>query len=244
MRTHNRSSRKPHGRKSIRLKRFDYSQPGDYFITICTHQQRCIFGEIVDMRFRPRELGRVVQRCWQEIPEHFKTVWCNVIQIMPNHLHGIITITEQPVGVEYIQPLQGRQRVASYQHVIPGSLGSIVRSFKAAVTREVKGISSNRRHRLWQRNYYDHIIRSDISYFYIERYITLNPVFWHLDAENPGVSDNRENLEAMRNHLLRELGFNPAVVEYLMENEIEYRIWRRRNTSKQGELTSPAEEDN
>jgi len=133
----------PRRRKSIRLKGFDYSQAGEYFVTVCTRSRACTLGEIVDGSMRLSELGKIVEACLREIPEHFHNTRINVFQIMPNHVHAIVEIHEretptptQPVGVEYIQPLpkqRGRpsHSVHRYQQVIGKSLGSIIRSFKA-----------------------------------------------------------------------------------------------------------------
>ena len=86
---------KPHHRKSIRLKEFDYSQPGEYFVTICTKGRACTLGEIVDDAMKFSEIGKIVEACWREIPEHFQNARVNIYQIMPNHVHGIIQIKER-----------------------------------------------------------------------------------------------------------------------------------------------------
>ena len=153
-----------HRRNSLRLREYDYSQPGEYFVTICTADRRCVLGDVVEGKVELSKVGEIVASCWQEIPRHFLNTKVGTFRIMPNHMHGIIQINENPVGVEYIQPLQRNAR--RYQHVIPNSLESIVRSFKAAVTRE-----SHRKKMselpLWQHSFYDHIIRNEVDHFFI-----------------------------------------------------------------------------
>jgi len=80
------------GRRSIRLRDYDYAQPGAYFITVCAYQRQCLFGEIVDGEMQLNEWGRVIQACWEAIPDHFPNVELDAFVIMPNHIHGIITI--------------------------------------------------------------------------------------------------------------------------------------------------------
>lgn len=211
-----------HHRKSIRLKGYNYSEPGSYFVTICTRDRECLFGNIVDGTMRLSDSGRIADTCWRAIPAHFLNTNVDVYQLMPNHIHGIVEIGEgrvwhatgnriitrdgipdpnthdapdaPHVGVEYIQPLQEPlNRIPPpahnrFQHVIPKSLGSIIRSFKGAVTREIN--RGNKKHKsIWQPNFHDHIIRDDVEYYYIERYIGLNPTVWNIDSNNPDVHE-------------------------------------------------------
>jgi putative transposase len=180
-----------HHRKSIRLKEYDYSQPGEYFITICTYDHKCILGEIINDEMRLNEVGKIVEKCWKEIPSHFMNVELDEFVVLPNHLHGIITINEPVkyihpntkninVGVQNFEPLQN-----IYQHIIPKSLGSIIRSYKAAVTHECLqcGYLDFR----WQRNYFDRIIRNDKELDKIRDYIHNNGLQWvkkRNDSEN------------------------------------------------------------
>ncbi len=119
-------------RRSIRLKEFDYSQPGAYFVTIVAFQRQCLFGEIANEEMRLNEFGKIAEEYWCTIPEHFPNVELGAHVVMPNHLHGVIIIHEnksfESVGAQHAVPLQK-------QNVKPGSLGAIVRSFKSAVTR-------------------------------------------------------------------------------------------------------------
>jgi putative transposase len=162
-------------RKTIRLKEYDYSMPGGYFITICTYDKQWLFGTIVDgeMQFSPQ--GLIAQRCWNDIAKHFYNIELDAFVVMPNHIHGIIILDEITVGVEYIQPLQ-----KTFQHVIPNSIPSIIRSYKAAVSRECHKRNLDF---CWQRNHYEHIIRNDKQLNTIRRYILGNPAQWETDDE-------------------------------------------------------------
>jgi REP element-mobilizing transposase RayT len=176
-----------HHRRSIRLKEYDYSQPGEYFVTICTYNHECILGEIINGEMRLNEIGKIVERCWKEIPSHFMNVELDEFVVIPNHLHGILTINEpveyiQPnihVGVQNFEPLQQN----TYQHVIPKSLGSIIRSYNAAVTHKCRqcGYHDFR----WQRNYFEHIIRNDNELNNIRDYIHNNVLQWAINRDDP-----------------------------------------------------------
>ena len=162
-------------RKSIRLKYYDYSMPGEYFVTICTFDHVCAFGEIVESEMRLSHAGTIIKHCWEEIPFHFSNVELDDYVIMPNHIHGILILRERTVGAEYIQPLPQK----TFQHVIPNSIPSIVRSFKAAVTRECH--KKNYQDFCWQRNYYEHIIRNEKELNNIRDYIAYNVLQWSVD---------------------------------------------------------------
>ncbi|MGD0591288.1 MAG: transposase [Bacteroidota bacterium] len=181
---------KRHNRRSIRLKEYDYSQPGEYFITICTYNHEYTLGEIINSEMRLNEIGKIAEKCWKEISNHFMNVELDEFVVMPNHLHGIFTISEP---VEYIQPNTKNVDVGvqnfeplpqnTYQHIIPKSLGSIIRSYKAAVTHECRqcGYHDFR----WQRNFYDRVIRNDNELDKIRDYILNNVLQWAFEKDNP-----------------------------------------------------------
>jgi REP element-mobilizing transposase RayT len=98
-----------HRRKIIRLREFDYSSPGDYFVTICTYKKSYLLGGVIKEKMRLSHNGEIVQRYWEEIPNHCENVELDEFIIMPNHIHGIITLTE-PVGAIHESPLQMTQR--------------------------------------------------------------------------------------------------------------------------------------
>ncbi|MFN0157615.1 MAG: transposase, partial [Bacteroidota bacterium] len=93
-------------RNSLRLKGFDYSEPGGYFVTICTYERRCVLGEVADGRMILSDEGKAVENAWKQIPDHFENTKLDVFQIMPNHVHGIIEIKEpNHVGARHVVPL-------------------------------------------------------------------------------------------------------------------------------------------
>lgn len=174
----------PHQRKSIRLAGYDYAQAGGYFVTVVAFRRECIFGEIVDGKMIMNPLGRIVEECWQAIPRHFPHVTVDVFVVMPNHGHGILFIHEDGAthangrGEIYLAPTRST-RPHGYEK---GSLGAIVANFKAAVTRRA-GCELNSGN-IWQRNYYEHILRNQADYEHKAGYILANPENWEQDEEH------------------------------------------------------------
>jgi len=201
-------------RRSIRLTGYDYSKPGLYFVTVCTYKKVCLLGEIVNRKMELSEYGSIVETCWLGIPKHFSDVKIENSVIMPNHIHGIITISawakhvgskhagERSVGARQVGARQVGARHASPLHaqeirknsisLKPHSLGSIIGSFKSAATREINQ-KFNTSFSIWQRGYYDRIIRNEEELFTIKEYIINNPAKWEIDNENPA-----KNKEIMR----------------------------------------------
>ena len=165
-----------HERRSIRLRDYDYSQAGAYFITICTHKKEYAFGDIRDGKIELAAIGKIASKYWIEIPEHFDAVELDEFVVMPNHIHGIVIINH--VGVQNFEPLRHK-----YQHVIPKSIGSIIRAYKSMVSHWCRNNGHN--YFRWQRNYYEHVIRNEDDLDEIREYIVNNPLKWHLDSENP-----------------------------------------------------------
>ncbi len=163
-----------HHRRSIRLKGFDYTREAAYFVTICIQNGTCLFGEIVNGQMRLNDAGRVAQMMWKAIPTHFPHVETDAWVVMPNHVHGII-IT---VGATHASPPR--------QSGPPkGSLGAIVGSYKSAVSRQINQLHGTPGALVWQRNYYEHIIRNNTGLNRIRKYIAGNPAHWDEDMENP-----------------------------------------------------------
>lgn len=223
-------------KNSLRLRGFNYSRDGEYFVTICTNNGRCILGRIESAQMVLSKIGAIVDACWQQIPIHFPNVKLGVHQIMPNHVHGIVSIKGNPVGAQHavwprnnmLNEKSGRGlqlKTPTRKHlseVSPrrGSLGVIIRTFKGAVTSELRKRGQSAVTSIWQRSFHDHVIRDDIDFFFIEQYIELNPLMWYLDQENPDadlVSDDE-----LRN-LLRQ---NHRLVGQAIDRVIEYRLLR------------------
>ena len=238
-----------HHRRSIRLKGYDYSQAGAYYITICTHQRQPFFGNIVRAGLAPaqmklNEYGQIAHEQWQKIPARFETIELDSFIIMPNHIHGILIIHD-PVGAGFTPaqntqndlpgigqpqglPLQNSndagftpapflgtpthggkmpntrvgasptptvnpsgQPVIGQPQGLPRRVtgGDVVGAYKSLVANECLKIYKTKNEtmgNLWQRNYYEHIIRDEKSYLKIAQYILGNPVKWELDSFYPG----------------------------------------------------------
>ena len=173
-----------HHRRSIRLKKYDYTQPGAYFVTIVAYQRVCLFGELVNEEIQLNESGRILEGCWCAIPDHFTNVELGAYVVMPNHIHGIIVINDRADaaasarrGTIYRAPTE------QFGKPVNGSIPTIIRTFKSAVTRRI-GRELNATG-IWQRNYYEHVIRYHEDWDRIHRYIESNPPMWAEDNENP-----------------------------------------------------------
>jgi len=178
-----------HHRKSYRLKNYDYSQNGLYFVTILSYQRQYLFGEIYDKTLKPTDLAIMAAYFWQKIPEHYPSVVLHEYVIMPNHIHGILEITsptvtnfESPstVRAQNFEPLRPATKPKhEFQKIIPRSLGAIIRGYKTGVTKWAR--QNTNTYQVWHRNYHDHIIRNERSYYKIAEYIRNNPLLWHKD---------------------------------------------------------------
>ena len=169
---------KIHKRKSIRLKGYAYSSAGAYFVTVCNHNHLCLFGQIAEEKMLLNDAGKFANKCWLKIPEHFTHVSLDEFIIMPNHIHGIIIIEDVNVGANNYSPLQINQFRSPFR-----TIGSIIRGFKIGVTKWFR--ANTNVYNVWQRNYYEHIIRNKKELNKIREYIINNPLKWHLDRENP-----------------------------------------------------------
>jgi REP element-mobilizing transposase RayT len=185
-----------HHRRSIRMPGYDYTEPGAYFVTICTNGRTCLFDDPV--------LRRVVETYWRSIPRHAAQVALDVSVVMPNHVHGILILQDlaQSVGAKHCSPAlssieglaacgeppatQETPGNASPLHASrAGSLGAIIGTFKAVTARRINSIRHTPGANVWQRNYYEHIIRNERALQRIREYISNNSLCWDLDVENP-----------------------------------------------------------
>ena len=178
--------------ESARLSGWDYSAAGWYFVTLCTWQRVCFFGDMVNEKMKLSAIGEIASRSWEDIPRHFSNVNLDAFVLMPNHLHGIVVIEDTRGNVTPRRDVacnvstEERPRNASTMMARisprPGSLSVVVRSYKAAVSRfcHLNGDSSF----AWQPRFYDHIIRDEQSLYDIREYIINNPTKWELDRDN------------------------------------------------------------
>lgn len=196
-----------HHRRSIRLKGYDYSSAGAYFVTICAFQRECLFGEIEDGGMALNPAGEIIRKIWMEIPLFYSGIMLDEFLTMPNHIHGIIVIIEtDTVGAgpcacprtsaestESGQLQPGRTQKGQSQGIAPTktlSIPEVIHRFKSLTTRKyINGVKENNwqpfNKRLWQRNYYEHIIRNEEELNASREYIVNNPIKWELDKENP-----------------------------------------------------------
>jgi putative transposase len=210
-------------RKSIRIKGYDYSQNGAYFVTICTHNKLCLFGQVESGKMVLNALGLLIESIWRQIPSHYRTVLIDEFVVMPNHIHGIIRLQDRReqlgvmnhsptqmahdsnvgallgvinhaptqidanVGAQFIAPQinPAAQFIAPKTREAQPTLGEVVRAFKARASQASKTICAVDSKILWQRNYYEHVVRNEPDLQVIREYINNNPKQWHLDKENP-----------------------------------------------------------
>jgi putative transposase len=183
-------------RRSIRLKNYDYRQAGAYFVTIVAQNRNSLFGYVVDGTMQLNTAGQMVQSVWDALPTKYPHVEIDFSMVMPNHFHGVIVLVgagpcacpefrRQPLGVAPTDNSANRTAMARTL-----SLPDVVHRFKTLTTqRYVLGVKDqgwprfNRR--LWQRNYFEHVIRSEDSLKRIRDYILKNPTQWEFDRENP-----------------------------------------------------------
>jgi REP element-mobilizing transposase RayT len=194
-------------RRSIRLPGYDYTQPGAYFITICTYQRELLFGDVADGEMISNAYGQIVGEEWQKTAQLRPYVRLDAHVVMPNHFHGIVWITQDDSdgrGMARHAPITRRTPTAHHvpttaRHVpttphaptrefgkpVAASLSTIVGAFKSAVTRRINQLRGTPGTPVWQRNYWEHVVRTDRALDAIRQYIADNPARWTLDRYHP-----------------------------------------------------------
>ncbi len=188
-----------HHRRSIRLKGHDYSQAGMYYVTIIAHGRECLFGEVSGGEMQLNAAGKIVHWEWERLAQRFKFIELGTFVVMPNHTHGIIIIHDT-VGVTRVG-LTGAPSGTQVLHTnipeghegsplpptgpAPASVGAIIGQLKSRITKRLWKIPTLAGAPIWQRNYYEHIIRNDDEANRIYNYILSNPSMWDEDEENP-----------------------------------------------------------
>ena len=176
-----------HHRRSIRLRNYDYRSDGAYFVTLCTYQRECLFGEVVDAEVRLNDAGTCVETICNSLSQRYPDVEVDSLVVMPNHVHGIIVITGTVGAIHELpdvedqraireSPLQGRRKM---------TLSKVVGYLKMNTAKRINELRDNPGIPVWQRNYYEHIIRNEADLASIRYYIAENPVKWAMDENNP-----------------------------------------------------------
>ena len=179
-------------RKTIRLKKYNYSDAGWYYVTICTQNMECLFGDIIDNQMNLNQFGKIVKQYWLEIQKHFNNIELDEYIIMPNHVHGIVVIRNA-------KPFVGNDhRVVPFNNQVGHDgptlrntqlLFRIIQWFKTITTNVyIKGVKNKQyprfNKRIWQKSFYDHVIRNEFDLNRIRQYIRDNPLNWDNDRNN------------------------------------------------------------
>jgi len=216
-----------HHRRSIRLPGWDYASEGAYFVTICTQERLCLFGEVIDGEMRLNRWGEIVRTEWFQtaVVRPYVVLYDDEFVVMPNHVHGIIWIMDDVDrnagrgapgrGAAPLRPYPETHRIDTHGgrgaggrgaaplrpypetlqppiNVAPRSLGAIVRAFKSAVTKRINALRDTPGAPVWQRNYYEHIIRNERELGHLREYILNNPANWASDENNPDLHSSPE----------------------------------------------------
>jgi REP element-mobilizing transposase RayT len=160
-----RPDRPPSRRTSLRLPDYDYATPGAYFVTVCIKDRKCILGEIRDGEMHGSGLGRIAEETWLGLPHHYPEIGLDDFIVMPNHVHGLLWLNEPASG-----------------------LSEVIRGFKTFSAKRINQARRTPGQPVWQRRFYDHVVRSEHALDKIRAYILNNPAQWHLDQENPEVA--------------------------------------------------------
>lgn len=172
--------------KSIRLPHYNYASSGAYFLTLCTHNKKCLFGTVADGIMHLNEYGRIIKREWLRSAEIRKEVEMGEFMVMPNHIHGIVLIHEPEAHCraalqdDYSRGSRNREK---------RSVSSFMAGFKSYTTKLINELRKTPNARLWQPNYFEHIIRGDLQFGKVCEYIQTNPLRWELDKYHTNLLD-------------------------------------------------------
>jgi len=182
-----------HHRHSIRKAGYDYTLPGAYFVTVCSRGKVSLFGDISGDVMQLNQIGHLITMCWLALPRLFPFINLDEWILMPNHLHAIIVIAEHGSRVNaqsntdtlYTRVNTEDKSPKPAHGAVSGSLAAVISNFKSISTRKVNANMGNTGSQIWQRGYYDRIIRNAVELDAIRRYIRRNPANWARDADNP-----------------------------------------------------------
>jgi REP element-mobilizing transposase RayT len=206
-----------HHRRSIRLKCFDYTKPGAYFVTICTFERQMLLGEIAGDQMRPNEFGAIVNEEWWASEKHRPEISLDAWIVMPNHVHGIVLIkppdAELATAVTPTRNLKSRitapnavpgdrrgtacraHPLERFGKPVAGSLPTMVRAYKGAVKKRVNEMRQTPGAPVWERGYYERVIRNEKELDRIREYVLANPQRWRFDRENPQRQSDEDDFD-------------------------------------------------
>ena len=165
-------------RKLNRLRDYDYSKSGYYFVTICTKDRNEFFGRVEEEKMNLNNFGEIVSQCWYDLPKHYSNCSLDSFVIMPNHVHGIIVIDNEKIVGNGLKPFP------TY------GLPEIVRGFKTFSSRRINEMIKEDNNFQWQKSFFDHVIRNEKSLENLRQYIIYNSLKWELDIENRRKASN------------------------------------------------------
>jgi len=174
-----------HCRRSIRLGGYDYSQVGEYVVTLCTHKMRCLFGEVKNGQMYLNRLGQIVESEWRKTAQLRSEIDLGDFVVMPNHLHGLVVITMSREKKTLADPVGRRAHGRAPLRRQSRGLGALIAGFKSATTTRINQHRRTPYSPVWQRNYYEHVIQDEEDSARTRHYILINPKLWQLDRYNP-----------------------------------------------------------
>jgi putative transposase len=160
-------------RHSVRLKEYDYSQAGAYFVTLCAQKRKPIFGNIIDGTMQMNGTGLIIAAAWRWVSEQYPYVKLDTWVVMPNHFHGIVSLLDDRRGGSRTAPTKRKP------------LGRLIGAFKTVSTKRINELRRTPGQSVWQRNYYEHVIRNEIDLEETREYIQNNPLKWLEDENHP-----------------------------------------------------------
>jgi putative transposase len=174
-------------RRSIRLAGYDYAHPGAYFVTVCTQDRACLFGHVVNGEMHLNEAGKIAREEWFNTAAIRPYVQLNEIEcvVMPNHIHAIVWIVDNGVGATGRSPLRLPSPASSPNGPKHASVGAIMAGFKSVTAKRINLLRGTPRSPVWQRNYFEHVVRYEVELNAIREYVIANPSRWDDDDNNP-----------------------------------------------------------
>jgi REP-associated tyrosine transposase len=218
-----------HHRRSIRLRGYDYSAPGKYFVTICVQHRECLYGEVINGEMKLNDAGRMVEKWWRELANKFPLVDLDEHVTMPNHFHGIIVIVDRREREkDLFHARKSKDQIAQAMASVPeksAPLPEIVQWFKTITTNEyIRGVKElgwpRFDRKLWQRNYYEHTIFSLRALRNIRQYIRANPLMWPYDRDNlESIAPDRKKISSL---LEENFGGTDEDLDFILRFDNEY----------------------